>query len=283
MIDFPIVDTHVHLWDPSKLRYPWLDDIPLLNKSYLPMDYRTDCRSIDVDKMVFVQCECEPFLYKEEVRWVTELAKEEKGICGIVSWAPLEKGEKVRCDLAELYKNKLVKGIRRIIQYEEDIEFCLNPDFIKGVQVLEEYKFSFDLCIKHTQLPNAIKFVKQCPDVRFVLDHIGKPDIKSNIMEPWATHIRQLAKMNNIYCKISGLVTEADHQKWTQNDLEPYIYHVLDCFGPDRVMFGGDWPVIRQAAEYSSWFAVLSKVVQGFLYDDLHKLFYANAVDFYRL
>ena len=180
-----------------------------------------------------------------------------------------------------MHQNSLVKGIRRIIQFETDIEFCLKPDFIRGVQMLPEYDFSFDLCIIHYQMANAIRLVEQCPEVKFMLDHIGKPDIKNKGYDPWRTEIKRLSRMKNVFCKISGLVNEADHDSWTVNDLKPYIDHVIDCFGFDRVVFGGDWPVVKLAGGHARWFEALNSIIGDVR--DTGKLFYQNADRFYRL
>jgi L-fuconolactonase len=283
MPDFPIVDTHLHLWNPQNLRYPWLDNIPLLNKPYLLEDYKRACDPVQVEKMVFLQCEVEFSQFMDEAEWVTKLAGEDNRIQGIVPWAPLEKGDAAKPDVEKLASNPLIKGIRRIIQFEPDIEFCLRPDFVKGVQSLAAYNLSFDICISHIQMANTIKLVKQCPNVRFILDHIAKPDIKNHVFEPWGREIKALSELPNVWCKVSGLVTEADHQKWTKEDLKPYIDHIISCFGFDRVMYGGDWPVAFQAAKYPQWVETLDWAVSGCSPAELKKLFHDNAVAFYRL
>ena len=283
MIDFPVIDTHLHLWDPSHLRYAWLDDNALLNKPYLPENYRAACGPVPVEQMVFLQCECDFSQFMDEANWVTSLAKTDPRITGIVPWAPLEKGEAARADLEKLASNPLIKGIRRIIQFEPDQEFCLRPDFVRGVQLLPDYDLHFEICISHGQMANTIKMVKQCPDVQFILDHIGKPDIKNHLFEPWKENLRSLAAFPNVSCKMSGLVVEADMMNWTMEDLKPYIAHVLDCFGFGRVMFGGDWPVVLQASVYPRWVDALLWAVAGSSEAELHKLFHDNAASFYRL
>lgn len=283
MIDFPIIDTHLHLWDPKRLRYPWIDNIPLLNKPYLLEDYKKACGPVRVEKMVFLQCECVPEQSLQEAEWVTSLAQQDPRIQGIVSWAPLEKGEAARPDLERLARNRLVRGVRRIIQFDPDIAFCLRPDFVKGVQMLPDYNLSFDICISHVQMANTVRFVRQCPDVRFILDHIGKPDIKNRLLDPWSAEIRTLSEVPNVWCKVSGLVTEADHKSWTKEDLKPYIDHVIACFGFDRVVYGGDWPVAYQATDYPRWVETLTWAVSGASEAQRRKLFHDNAVTFYRL
>jgi L-fuconolactonase len=280
---FPIVDTHLHLWDLSRIRYPWLASVPMLNKNHLIADYRRACGPVEVAKMVFVQCECEPSQAQQEAAWVSEVARAEPRIGGIVAWAPLEKGDAAEADLAKLGSNPLVKGIRRIIQFEPDIGFCLRPDFVRGVQSLHAHGLSFDLCINHLQLANTIKLVQHCPDVRFVLDHIAKPDIKAGLLHPWRAELRELAKLENVWCKLSGLATEADHAKWTKADLQPYIDHVMECFGAERVMFGGDWPVSTQATDYPRWVATVDEALRAVSASDLKKIYVSNAEDFYRV
>lgn len=284
MTDLPIVDTHLHIWDPRRIRYPWLDDTPKLNHPHLPDAYRTATAGWNIASMVFVQCEADPDLYREEVAWVTEQARAEPRIRGIVSWAPLEKGTAVRDELAALSANPLLRGIRRILQFEPDPEFCLQPDFVAGVQLLPEFGFTFDLCLKgDAQFRNALKLVGRCPDVAFIADHINKPFIREKVFEPWASYLRQLAGMPNAWCKLSGLINEAEWNGWTAQDLKPYIDHVLSCFGADRVLFGGDWPVCTLAGTYRQWLETLWEAVSGLSADEKRKLFHANAERFYRV
>ena len=283
MIDFPIIDTHLHVWDPEHLDYPWLEEVPFLNRPFLIRDYQKACGKVDVAKMVFVQAEVDSSQYRKEVEWVTSVAKEDPRIGAIVAWAPLEKGNEAAPELEELAKNPLVKGIRRIIQFEPDIEFCLRPGFVRGVQLLSTYGLTFDICINHLQMANAIKMVEQCSDVNFVLDHIGKPNIKDQVFEPWKTELKILSGFSNVRCKMSGLVTEADPENWTREDLKPYIHHVLECFGFGQTMYGGDWPVAAQATEYQRWVETLEWAVGGSGNDALHALFNENAADFYSL
>ncbi len=258
-------------------------DVPVLNKPFLLNDYNEATEAFKVEKMVFLQCECDVSEYQQEADWVSSLAKGDPRIAGIVTWAPLEKGEQARESLERLTKDPLVKGIRRIIQFEEDLEFCLRPDFVKGVQLLAEFDLSFDICIAYQHMANTIKLVEQCPKVNFVLDHIGKPDIKNQLFEPWKEQLKTLASFPNVKCKMSGLVVEADHEKWTEADLLPYINHVVETFGYDRIMFGGDWPVVLQASSYKRWVETLFEALKGSSSEELQKLFYHNAVDFYRL
>jgi L-fuconolactonase len=282
MVDFPIVDTHVHLWDPTRIRYPWLEDIPQLNKPFLLEDFSRHCGPVQVDKIVFLQCDCVPEASLQEAQWIASLAEMDPRIRGMVPWAPVESGEMVRSSLDALKAIPLVRGIRRLIQ-SEDVDFCIQPGFVKGVQILAEYDFSFDICIYHRHLANTIRLVEQCPDVRFILDHIGKPDIQNGTKEPWQKELKTLAGFQNVTCKVSGMVTEADHEKWTRDDLKPYIDHVAECCGPDRMVFGGDWPVATLACAYPDWVEALGWALSGWSGDELRRVFRENATDFYRL
>jgi len=283
MPSFPIVDTHLHIWNLDRLSYPWLAAVPVLNRNYLIEEYRRVCGPVQVAKMVFLQAECDFAQFQEEADWVTEVASADPRIRGIVPWAPLEKGDAAEAALARLASNPLIKGIRRIIQFEADQEFCLRPDFVRGVQLLPRHGLSFDICINHRQLANTIKLVRQCPNVSFILDHIGKPDIKGGLLDPWRAELRELAGFPNVWCKLSGLVTEADHQKWTAADLRPYIEHVVECFGLKRVIFGGDWPVAAQATDYPRWVQTVDDALKGCSPDELHQVYVRNAEAFYRV
>ncbi len=282
MAKFPIVDTHVHLWHPEQLRYPWLSEVPALNRPYLLKDYIAAYGELEVESIVFVQCDTHPDDGLKETAWVTALANVDPRIQGIVAWAPLEGGEQVAPFVEKLADNPLVKGIRRLIQ-SESLDFCVQPDFVNGVKTLARYQLSFDICIFHPQLGNAIRLVEQCPNVQFILDHIGKPDIKNQLFDPWKQEIETLAAFPNVYCKISGLVTEADLETWTPADLHPYIEHVIACFGFDRVMYGSDWPVSTQASDYPRWVQTLKDAVSRCSPEEQQNLFRDNAIKFYRL
>jgi L-fuconolactonase len=279
----PVIDTHLHLWDPKRIRYPWLDDNALLNEPYLLEHYLAATRGLPIEAMIFVQCEADFAAFREEAAWVAELARAEPRIRGLIAWAPLEKGRAVESDLQILKRHGILRGIRRIIQFEPDLEFCLRPKFIEGVRTLKDFDLSFDICIDHRHMANILKFVEQVADVTMILDHIGKPDIKGGVMQPWARQLRELATFPNVTCKISGVATEAEHQHWTQDQLIPYIQHALDAFGFDRLMFGGDWPVSTQAIEYRKWVEILDGVLAGIPETHRRKFWRENAKKVYRL
>ncbi len=284
MIDIPIVDTHLHIWDVDKWSYPWLAGVPALNRTFTLDDYNEATKGVPIEKMVFVQCEVDPRFYREETGWVTTLAGEiDPRIRGIVPWCPLEKGEAVRPELEALAANPLIKGIRRIIQFEPDLEFCLRPDFVRGVQMLAEYNLTFDICIDHRHTKVATQFVDKCPKVQMTLDHIGKPNIKEGMLDPWRAEVTELAKRENVWCKVSSLATEADHDSWTIEEIRPYAEHILETFGISRCFFGGDWPVSSQAATFRVCVETLDNLTSGLSEDERRMLFHDNAEQFYRV
>ena len=283
MPDFPIVDTHLHLWDPRGLHYSWLDGIVVLDRPYLLEDYAVATAELDIEAMVFIQCEAEPAQSQDEADWVADLAKRDPRLAGMVAWAPLEKGRSVAAELQRLARHDILRGVRRIIQFEPDLDFCLRPDFIEGVRTLADFGLSFDICIDHRHMANALKFAAAIPEVPMILDHIGKPAIKDGIMEPWASQMREFARLPHVSCKISGVATEADHAAWTEEQLRRYVCVAIDAFGFDRVLFGGDWPVAVQAISYRRWVDCLDNILAAAPRADRRKFWRDNAVRFYRL
>lgn len=284
MPDCPIVDTHVHLWDPEHFRMSWLDGDALLNRRYDLPEYREHTNGLDVAAMIYVQVEVEPPYGLLEAQWAAERAAADPRLQGIVAWAPIEYGARARAFLDALAAIAgPIKGVRRLLQGEPDPAFCLRPDFVRGVQLLPEYGFSFDLCIRDHQLANAVELVRRCPETSFMLDHIGKPRIKERVLDPWRAQIVELAALPNVMCKISGLVTEADHRRWMPDDLAPYVAHVLAAFGEDRVVFGGDWPVALLASSYPRWVETLDTLTAHLTPRAKRKLWAENARRFYRL
>jgi L-fuconolactonase len=247
MPDYPIIDSHLHLWDPARFRMRWVEGNPTLEQPYDPGEYREHTAGLDIEAMVYLQVDVDPAYALLEAQWVVERAAEDPRIRAMVPYAPLEDGDQVRSFLdAMVATSPLIKGIRRLLQGEADPEFCLQPRFVRGVQLLADYDLSFDLCIRHEQFPSIIKLVEQCPQVSFVLDHIGKADIKGGVLDPWRDHIAAIAAFPNVMCKISGMVTEADTAGWTADDLAPYVAHVIAQFGEDRVMFGDHSPEAKR-------------------------------------
>ena len=282
MPDFPIIDTHLHLSDPSRISYPWINSAPALNRPFTIDDYREACGDVEVEAMVFM--EVDPYVNdrQEEIDFVCEVAATEPRLKGMVAQAPLEQGAAIRPELENLANNPLIKGIRRLLQ-DEDVDFCLGTSFIEGVRQLPDFGIPFDICIYHRHLANVVKMVQQCPDVQFILDHIGKPGIKDGLLEPWKSDLKDLAALPNVMCKISGMTTEADMENWTRDDLRPYFDHVIECFGFDRVVYGGDWFVASLATTYPRFVETLDWAVAGCSDEELKKLYRDNARKFYRI
>ena len=283
MLSFPIIDTHLHIWDTQQLSYSWLLDVPILNRSFTLDDFTKATEGIDVEQMVFVQCEVDTDQYLDEANWVAQQAEKDPRLAGLVLWAPLEKGAAAAESLEQLSSLPNLKGIRRIIQFEPDMAFCLQSNFIEGVNLLEEFDLSFDICIDHRHLANTITFAKQCPNVPMVLDHIGKPAIAAGEMDTWAKQINELASMDHVWLKMSGVATEADHATWSKEQLKPYINIALEAFGTERTMFGGDWPVATQAIGYSEWISTLLWALDNPSEGELRQIFRSTAKDFYKL
>jgi L-fuconolactonase len=248
------VDAHVHFWDPARFRYAWMAEAPALQRAFLPRDLFAAGGERAPRSAIFVQAECVPEQSRAEAEWVLELAAAEPRITGLVVRAALERGaEALRAELAPFAREPKVQGVRRLIQWESDPEFCVRRDFVAATRSLAERDLACDLCIYARQLPALIELVRQCPDVRFVLDHLGKPEVKAGQLDPWREDLRRLAGFENVVCKISGLATEADHAAWTSAQLRPYLDHARACFGVDRLVFGSDWPVATLALDYGRW------------------------------
>jgi L-fuconolactonase len=277
-----LIDSHVHFWDPANLRYDWLAGLPAINRVFLPQQLPRQGQGWRLDGLVFVQADCAAEQGQAEVEWVAALATQHPVIIGIVAFAPLELGDGARPQLEWLSRQPLVKGVRRLIQAEGP-GFAVQPDFVHGVGLLAEYGLSFDVAVRNDQLREAIDLISQCPRVSFVLDHIGNPDIQAGRRDPWRQDLADVAALPNVSCKVSGVVTRADHDHWKPAELRPYIDHVLAEFGPERVIYGSDWPVMTLAARYEQWVAALLEATAARPEADRQKLFRENARAFYRL
>ena len=280
---FPIVDTHVHFWDLQHLDYPWVKGSPVLERSYSPEDYTAAIAPVAVEKVVFVEAACAAGQKMAEVEWVTALAEAHPRIQGIVANAPLERGRAVRPVLETLAANPLVKGIRSSIPKTAGTPPAFPSAFIEGVRLLERVGFTFEIGVGRARLPEALGLARKCPGVRFMINHIGVPDIAGGVLDPWRQHMRELAELPNVFCKMSGAATAADREHWTPEDLEPALAHVIECFGFERTAFGSDWPVMLLATSYPRWVRAAMWAVQGCSRRELRRLFRDTAIDFYRL
>ena len=242
------VDSHHHLWRYTPEEYGWIyDSMSILQRDFLPDDLAREASAAGIDAAVAVQAR----QTLEETRWLLELAAESGVIRGVVGWAPID-ADDFPATLESLRQNPLLKGLRHVVQAEPD-GFLDAPDFNRGIASLQPTGVVYDVLIFARQLAEATRFVNRHPDQSFVLDHIAKPDIKSDGFASWKVAIRELARRDNVACKLSGMVTEADWQTWSPAQLKPYFDTVLEAFGPSRLMFGSDWPVLTIACSYTRW------------------------------
>jgi L-fuconolactonase len=294
-----IVDAHVHVWDPSVLRYPWLDGLPALDRPFLPPDYASATAGVAVDTMILVEANCLPDQALREVELFERIAASinQRGqtplnsrnqrsltplISGIVAFVPLTAPATLDQTLDELTARPMVKGIRHNIQGEPP-GFCTQPSFIEGVLKAGSRGLTFDLCATHDQLRDVLQLVRECPNTRFILDHCGKPAIRDGLREPWRADIACLAKCANVWCKLSGLVSEAAHVGWREDDLIPYASHVVETFGTERVMYGSDWPVLTLAAGYADWFQFTVRFTETWSDAERRGFYRDNAIRAYGL
>ena len=281
--NFPgIVDAHVHFWDPTTLRYPWLDEVPALARRFLPPEYATATAGIAVDTMILVEANCRPDQTLREVDFFERSAESDARVAGIVAFASLTTPGELDRVLDAVAVRPKVKGVRHNIQGEAP-GFCTQASFIDGVRKVGARGLTFDLCATHDQLREVVQLVRVCPDTRFVLDHCGKPDIRNARLEPWSADIACLAELENVTCKLSGLVTEADHIAWRESDLVPYASHVIEQFGTDRVMYGSDWPVLTLAGSYADWFRFTEHFTETWSEDERRRFYRDNARRAYAL
>ncbi|NGM60930.1 amidohydrolase family protein [Sphingobacterium sp. SGG-5] len=273
-----ISDAHVHFWNVEKIKYPWLDNFPKINMNLGIEEYDEAIGDIQIENIVFVQCECEPNRYRDELHYINHIAQTDHRIQAIVSYFPLEYVQDDK-ELADLLREfPLIKGIRRLEEHPSSL--YKNTNFIRQMDLLLKYDLSFDLCVTASQIPAAVGLVESKPEHRFVLDHFGKPNIKANEFKAWEKAIKRIAAHPQTYCKLSGLVTEADWQNWDVATLKPYFHTVLKYFGSDRLMFGSDWPVVTLATSYDKWYSAAIELCDGL---DLHRIFYANTLNFYKI
>jgi L-fuconolactonase len=282
-----VIDSHVHFWDPAELHYPWLEGVPALSRAFLPADYAAATGEVPISKLVFVEANCRPAEARREVQLVERLAAADPRIAGIVAFADLAAGLGARDTglegrLDELSRSPLVKGIRQNIQ-GQPAGFCLQPAFVRGVQAVGRRGLTFDLCPTHDQVRDVVELVRQCPETRFVLDHCGKPAIRTGGLDPWREDVARLAAHDNVWCKLSGLLTEADPGNLRDETLTPYAACVVECFGSERVMYGSDWPVLSVAASYCDWYGFTDRFTARWGTAERSRFYADTAARFYGL
>ena len=273
------IDAHQHFWIYDRREYDWIDDsMAALRRDFLPADLKPELEGNGFQGCVAVQAR----QTLEETRWLLELAERAPFILGVVGWVDL-RSPRVRFELESLTgKSKLV-GVRHIVQSEPDEGFLLQPDFLRGIAMLEEFDLAYDILIYTRHLPVATEFVARFPRQRFVLDHMAKPPIKSGALDVWARGMREIAAFPNVSCKVSGLVTEADWQAWKPADLRPYLDVAFECFGASRLMIGSDWPVCAVAAPYARVMNVVKDYLGKYSANEREAVLGRNAAAFWRL
>ena len=276
-----IIDTHQHLWDLDLFKYYWLDGVPSLRRSFRMEDYLKAGEGLGIEKSVHLEADVDENFMLDETRHVLALAEQDNPLEGVVARGSPEKPHFADY-LDQIAGHPKLKGIRRVLHTQPD-EVAQSSLFAENVRLLEAYGLSFDICILARQLPIAIRLISHCPKVQFVLDHCGNPQVKEHLFDPWRQHIEEASKLPNVVCKVSGILANADLEKWTPEDLRPYVEHVIECFGWDRVMFGSDWPVCTLAAPLRKWVETLTLLTREAGEENQQKLFYKNAARVYRL
>jgi L-fuconolactonase len=247
------IDSHQHFWRYDAAQYEWIDDsMQLLRRDFLPAEARQEMARAGFDAGVAVQARQD----LDETRWLLSLADQHRAIAGVVGWVDLQ-ADAVRGQLEELAANPKLVGVRHIVQSEPDDWFLLRPAFCRGISLLREFGLAYDILVYHHHLPAAVEFVSRFDAQPFVLDHLAKPPIKSGGIDDWRRDLARLAAFPNVMAKLSGLVTEADWRRWTPGQIRPYLDVALECFGPDRLMIGSDWPVCTVAGAYDATMAVV--------------------------
>jgi L-fuconolactonase len=273
------IDAHQHFWRYNAEEYDWVDDsMAVLRRDFLPQDLKPELHAAGFDACIAVQAR----QTLQETRWLLALAEENPFVAGVVGWVDL-RAEEMRDQLAALSKNPKLVGVRHVVQAEPDERFLLRPDFLRGIAALQEFDLTYDILIYPRHLPVAIEFVQRFPGQRFVLDHLSKPFIKARTIEPWATHIRQLGTFPNVFCKLSGMVTEADWKAWNPEHFKPYLETALEVFGADRLMIGSDWPVCKVAGSYREVMLLVIEFLEHHFSDAREKILGGTAQKFWRL
>ena len=274
----PKTDTHVHLFDLKNLSYGWLKNSPKINRNFDLQDYKEATKSSNIGKMVFMESGTDAGLGLKEAALVSQLALSEPKIKGIVAKADLTQGPDTEKALEQLCELPLVKGIRAGFPKNA----ATSSDFLAGFKALVDRKLSFDLLLTPPLMDEAVRVAKKFPDTIFILDHLGNPNVGDADTTQWRNGIEKLAELPNVNCKISGIITRFG-KDWSVEKIKPYILHVIEKFGMDRLVFAGDWPVVLLAGSYESWSRAFEKITEEFSDEELHRIYHKNADRIYRL
>ena len=272
-------DSPHHFWRYSPSEYGWIhDDMRTIRRSFLPLDLKQEISEAGIEGVVSVQARQTLSETEDLLGW----AQEHDFIRGVVGWVPLV-SDAVREDIERFADRDELKGVRHVLQSEPDNHYMLRDDFNRGVALLKDFGLVYDILIFERHLPQTLQFVDRHPDQVFVLDHIAKPRIKEGLLAPWQSNISQLAQRPNVYCKVSGMVTEADWGAWSEEQLMPYFDIVFSAFGPKRLMFGSDWPMCLLATSYRRWFRLVEKYVARLSDTEQERFWDGTAVEAYGL
>lgn len=294
----PIIDCHQHLWDLEKFKLPWIEPGTLLGRSYVMKDYLAAIEGTGIKNAVYMEVDVDPAQQTAEAEHLIEICKSGKAptIGAVISGRP--NADKFKDYITPLAKSPQIKGIRQVLHVPTTpAGYCLSKGFVRGIQLLGELRLSFDLCMRPKELPDGANLAEQCPGTTFIVDHCGNADVKAFVKagdkrlegvkpdhaaDQWRRDIETLAAKKNVICKISGIIARVPKQ-WTAEDLAPVVNHCLDSFGPDRVIFGSDWPVCLLGAPLKAWVAALRQIIASRPSAEQEKLLSRNAIGFYGL
>ena len=270
-----VVDAHVHFWEYDRKRDTWMDDMKILQQDYLPQTLQPTLKRNDVDGVIAVQASQAEL----ETHFLVELAKTHSFIKGVVGWVNL-RDEKINERLEYFSQYPVIKGWRHVLQGEPD-NFMLEPEFLRGIKALQPFGYTYDILIYHHQLRAALELVAQVPEQPFIIDHCAKPNIAEKKINEWGRLMREMATQENVYCKLSGLFTEAKWKQWSAAEFYPYLDIAFDAFGTDRLLFGSDWPVMLASGIYVQWKSLLEKYMENLPLEEKAKVMGENAERFY--
>jgi L-fuconolactonase len=273
-----MIDTHIHFWNYDKVKDAWItDDMKLLQNNFLPPDLKPVLEQNKIEGAIAVQADQS----ENENEFLIRLSEKTPSIKGVVGWIDFQ-NKNIENKLLYYSKLPVVKGFRHIVQAEPK-GFLENKKFLNGIQSLQQFNFTYDLLIYENQLPEAIRFVNKFPAQKIIIDHCAKPDIKNKSFDNWKNGMEEISKNKNVYCKLSGLTTEANWNNWEEKDFNPYLDVVFKCFGTDRLLFGSDWPVVLISGGYARWKTLLKNYTSNFSAEEKENIFKQNAIQFYNL
>jgi L-fuconolactonase len=280
----PVVDSHQHIWDLKRFHLPWTERDKPMARDFSMQDYLEATRGIPIEKSVYIEVDVEPSQQQAEADYMVELCRRKEGplAAAVVSGRPI--GDQFPAYARQFKDHPYVRGVRQVLHGPSTpAGYCLQKEFIAGIRALGELGLSFDIVIRPGELADAAKLIQACPGTQFILDHCGNASVQSPDLAPWRRDIATVAEQKNVICKISGIIAFVKPGEWQADDLAPIVNHALTVFGPDRVMYGGDWPVCNLGASYREWYDALNQIVADRSLSERRRLFHDNAIRYYRL